>query len=68
MSKKPRISDELAMLRFCAKHGITANKVTIFQKVKAWDALIASLKRRHSPVSWKPPSQSSLPFGKLTRI
>lgn len=56
------------MLRFCAKHGITANKVTIFQKVKAWDALIATMQKRLSPVCLKPPSQSSLPFGRLTRI
>lgn len=54
------------MLRFCAKHGITANKEAIWQLVQRFNRDVQAA-RKACPVlsteseSWK---QSLIPFGK----
>lgn len=58
------------MLRFCAKHGITANKETIWQLVQQFERRAAAVKMTYAPLaqSSSRPVQTSLPFGKPTRI
>lgn len=45
MRKKP-LSDSEKMLRFCAKHGITCNRETIWRIVQREERLVEAVKTR----------------------
>lgn len=67
MSKKPSPSDELAMLRFCAKHGIEVNKWPIFNAVNRARRLHAEVAKKLTGYGSELPlsKQPCLPFNKI---